>query len=252
LGNLTYLRLFVLFIVITPFINEARCQIIVNLTKEFEKAKDYKEAVLLYQQNLGDHTAFFSGTAYPINKAEINGHPFFHSDKWQTGDIYIYGQVFFDIEMKLDIYKDALILNQDSEHINQAIVINETSLKGAFFLNRFFINIQTEEADRLQIKEGYYELAYQDKSTILIKHRKTIVREVKFGTELIEEFVNNTKYYAICNGKASLINSKKALINALSKHNKEVKRFIKDNRIKYSKRKLEEIIKIVRFYDSQD
>jgi len=253
LGSLTYFRFFVLFIIITPFINQASCQILVNLKKEFENAKDYKDAVLVYQQSLGDHAAIFSGTAYSFYKANVDGHPFIHSDKWQTGDIYIYGKVFFDMEMKLDIYNDVLLLNhQDTEYISQTIVINNSSLKGAFFSDRYFINIQNEEADSLQIKEGYYELAYYDKCTVLIKYRKTIGRSYKFGTDLYEEFVSDINYYLICNGKTSIINSKKALVKALSKHNKEVRRFIKNNRITYSKQKLENIIKIVRFYDSLD
>ena len=253
LGSLTYFRFFVLFIVITPFINQASCQILVNLKKEFEKAKDYKEAVLVYQQSLGHHAAFFSGTAYSFNKTNINGHPFFHSDNWQTGDIYIYGRIFFDMEIKLDIYKDVLLLNHHgTEYNNQAIVINDSSLKGAFFLDRYFINIQTEEAGSIQIKNGYYELVYYDKCTVLVKYRKTIGREYKYSTDLYEEFVSGINYYLLCNGKASIINSKKALVKALSKHNEEVKRYIKDTRIKYSKQKLENIIKIVRFYDSLD
>jgi len=253
MSGLTYFRLFFLFIAIIPFINQANCQTLVNMNKEFEKAKDYKDAVLVYQQNLGDPAAIFSGIAYSFHKTEIFGHPFIHSDKWQAGDIYIYGQVFFDVEMKLDIYNDVLLLNhQDAEYISQAIVINNSSLKGAIFLDRYFINIRTEEADNLQIKGGFYELVYHDKSTVLIKHRKTISSDVKFGNDLYEEFVSGAKYYLICDGKTSIINSKKAIVNALSKHNKKIKRFIKDNRIAYSKQKVENIIKIVHFYDSLD
>ena len=64
--------------------------------------------------------------------------------------------------------------------------------------------------------------------------------------------MSDASYFLICNGETSIINSKKALVKALSKHNKEVKRFIKTNRITYSEEKLENIIKIVRYYDSLD
>lgn len=248
-----YFLLFVLFIVMNPFINKARCQILIDLKKEIEKAIDYKEAILLYQGSLGYRTAIFSGTSYSFLKSDIDGHPFIHSDQWQSGNIYIYGQVFFDIEMKLDIYNDFLVLNhQNSENFGQAIVVSNSSLKGVNFSDKYFLNISAELADSLQIKEGYYEQVYHDKSTVLIKHRKTIKSEVKFGTELYEEFVSDIKYYLICDGKASIINSRKALMKALSKHNKNIKRYIKDNRVKYTQQKLENIIKIVRYYDSLD
>jgi hypothetical protein len=226
---------------------------LVNLKKEFEKAKDYKGAVLVYQQNFGNPSTFFSGTEYSFIKTNINGHPYFHSENWQTGDIYIYGRVFYDLEINLDIYRDVLLINhQSNTYNNQAIVINDSSLKGAFFLDRYFINIQSEDADNIQIKKGYYEMVYYDKCIVLVKYRKTIQRKYKFSTDLYDEFMSSTNYYLLCNGKASIINSKKALVKALSKHTKEVKRFIKDTRIKYSNQKLENIIKIVRFYDSLD
>ena len=208
---------------------------------------------MVYQQSLGHYSASFSGTAYSFDEPAVYGHPFFGSDNWQTGDIYIYGRVLFDMEVKLDIYKDVLVLNhQGVGYSNQAIVINDSSLKGVNFLGRYFINIQKKEADSLQIKKGYYELAYYDKCIVLVKYRKTIVTRYKFGTDLYEEFENSINYYLLCNDKVSIINNKKALLHSLSKHNKEVKRYIRDSRIKFSEQKLENIIKIVRFYDSLD
>ena len=251
--RLAYILFFVLFITFAPFVNQSRGQILVNLKEEFEKAKDYKEAVLVYQQDFGYHTSFFSGTLYSLNKANINGHPFFQSYEWQSGDILINGKVFYNLEIKLDIHKDALIINHQINDYNyHALVIEDRFIKGVSFSDKYFINIQTDEANSLHIKEGYYELAYYDKCIVLVKYHKTITREFKYGTELIDEFVSDINYYLICNGKASTINSKKALINAFPEHNKEVKRFIKDSRINYTNQKLENIIKIVRFYDSLD
>ena len=243
----------VLCITFTPFIHQSNCQKLINLKKEFEKAKDYKEGVLVYQQNFGYHIPLFSGTLYSFNKTNTKGHPFFQSNEWQSGDILINGRVFFDLEIKLDIYKDALILNHQINDFNsQAIVIEDRSLEGVFFMDRYFINIQAEEADSLRIKEGYYEQAYYDKCMVLVKYHKSISQELKYSTDLIEEFVSDIDYYLICNDKASIINSKKALINAFPEHNKKVKRFIKDSRIQYANQKIENIIKIVRFYDSLD
>lgn len=253
LSRLIYFRFFPSIVIIAFIISQASCQIPMNVNKEFEKAKKYKDAALVFQKSLGDHEVFFSGSAYSIHKGNIYGNPFIYSGNWQTGDIYIYGRVFFDIEMKLDIYNDVLLINHtDTKYNNQPIVINDNSLKGIFLLNRYFVKIQSDEADSLQIKEGYYELVYYDKSIVLIKHSKSIQTELKFGTDLREEYVSSTDYYIICNGRSSKINSKKALVKALSKHSKEVKRFIKANRIKYSKQKLENIVKIVRYYDSLD
>jgi hypothetical protein len=251
--RLAYVLFFVLFITFTPFLNQSSCQILVNLKKEFEKAKNYKETVLVYQENFGYHSSFFSGTVYSLNNTKTNSHPFFQSDEWQYGDILINGLVFFNREIKLDIHKDALILNhQIGDFYNQAIVLEDRLLKGVSFSDRYFINIQREEAESLLIKEGYYEQVYYDKCIVLVKYRKSIIREFKFSTDLIEEFVGDIDYFLICNGRASTINSKKALVKAFPKHNKKVKRFIKDTRIKFGKQKLENIIKIVRYYDSLD
>jgi hypothetical protein len=223
------------------------------LKKEFEEARRYKDAILFYQQSLGNNAAIFPGIAYSYNKSNINGNPFFHSFNWHTGDIHIYDRIYFEVEIKLDIYNDVLLLNhKNSENVKQAMVIRDNSLMGVFFLDRYFICVTTLSANKLHIMEGFYELVYHDKSTVLIKHRKSIERKLKYGTEPYEEFVMTADIYLIANDKASMINSKNALYKALYKHKKEIKRFIKDNRIKYSKQNLESITMIVRFYDSLD
>jgi len=251
LSRLIYFRFSLSIIIYAAIIHQANCQILLDLKKEFEKAKDYKEAILVFQQYLGNHTAIFSGKSYSFNYKNIDGHPFLLSENWKTGDIYIYDKIFYDTEIKLDIYNDVLLI-RDTAHNNQSIILNDNLIKGFVFFERYFINIRPEEFDIPQIKEGFYELVYHEKSTVLIKHHKDIETKYKFGTDLNEEFVSSTNYYIICQGIASIVNSKKALIKALSKHNKEIKRFIKDNRIKYADQKLENIVKIVRFYDSLD
>ena len=253
MNTLLIFRFFFLFIVTTPFIIQANCQIPVDLKNEFERAGDYREAVLEYQHSLGSYAVLFSGTTYSFNRKDTKGHPFIYTDSWQTGDVFIYDRVFFDIEMKLDIYNDVLLLNhKGARNPHQAIILNDPSLRGGVLSGRFFIKIQTQEADSLKVREGYYELVYHEKSTVLVKHRKTIDSSLKFGTDLHEEYVSDANCFLIINGKASRINNRKALVKALSKHNAAIKRFIKDNRIKYSNQKLENIIKVVRFYDSLD
>lgn len=246
-----YFVCYILHALLISFPFTGICQIKIDLEKEFERAKINEEAVILYQNKLSNHTTFISGTKYIINNTNVLGHPFFLDDEWQTGDIYLNGRVYYDIEMKLDIYRDVLVVNIEGNDLYyHNVTLAENFLTGIHFGNHYFLNIKQAEADLMNMRAGYYEQIYQAESTLLVKYRKTITTEIKFGRFPVEEYYADADIYLLSNGHISRINNKKTLLNAMSDHKKEIKRFIQSNSLKISTQDLQSIIDIAQFYDS--
>lgn len=242
---------FYVIILHTIQLHGAFSQEIFSIRAKFESSDTFKETIIFYQENLGYTAGFYRGKVYNMDDESINGHPFLFTEEWIKGDLLADNRVYFNIDMRLDIYSDILVLLlQDSAGNNISVESSEGLIHGFRLYDRYFIRLSPEEADAVQLAPGFYEQAYCEKSSVLIKYRKEIHEELRYARYMFKEYSPVQDYYIIKNASSYPIKNKRSVLRTLIDKKNAVKRFIKSNRINLSTGMADDLIKIVSFYDS--
>ena len=110
-----------------------------------------------------------------------------------------------------------------------------------------FINI---EDDSLTSLNGYADLLYNGTTALYVRYTKEIQR-LKEG-RILENFIQVQNTYIIKDGTVTIIKKKKDLMKLLSDDLKQVKSYIKSNKIRISKTSPQSLVPVLKFYDSLD
>ncbi|GAB4017330.1 hypothetical protein [Spirosoma koreense] len=188
----------------------------------------------------------------------LRGSPYFLPE-WNKGQIEITtGQHYKDVPIKFDAYRQQLILLRPRMG-NDSIIVNASQVKsfqfqnkdGQFFVFRRYPTVKTDDA---ALKEGYFLVLYQDKTALLKRITKTLIK-----ADYKNPYANGARYdeykpvtsYYLLKPDQTLVKVKlsdKALVEALADHKDELKAFAKQENLSFKDEA--DAIKLVKKYDS--
>lgn len=194
-----------------------------------------------------------------LNKFPVNGrlfypggnkfvHPFFMDNSWRSGRIWSSGKV-YDLQMlKYDINLDYLVQLYYMDSFAWTVYltresINEFEISG----HRFRYLDDFGNSLRHDLKPGYFEILYDSTSMAFVRREKA--RE-QFTVSSNPEYSEKVRYYIEINGKISLINNQKSLLNAFYSHRKEIKAYMSLNKLRFSKNNYDVLPQVLKYFDS--
>ncbi|PHN03549.1 hypothetical protein [Flavilitoribacter nigricans] len=187
------------------------------------------------------------GRLYSPNYFPIKGSPFLTKD-WSLEDIQMQGKLYTDMPVWYDIYLDDLILLNQKGAKLYFIRLNRKQVEHFNIGDRQFVNLALSPYASLPLRPGYYEKAFADKVTFLIKRSLEIQEEDK---TLINYFTRNDRRFLLIDGTVHRIRNRKTLLAAAGKANRqELSGFIKNQRIRFKSATDEEWVAIVRFLNT--
>jgi len=195
------------------------------------------------------YTYFFKeGGKYGAGSASLAGsrpgeHPFFMSDEFRSETIEFEGVQYQSIYLAFDICRsEVVVLNPK----RKAMILPEGKVQKFNYAGHAFKNLTGVN----NLKDDLYDILYWSDSTILcVKRRKT-------QSELWHTI---SDYYIILNNNAypvSLVSTKSvgvkpAVLRILADREDQVRDYIRQNKIKFSKKKKEQnLIKVIEYYVS--
>lgn len=170
-------------------------------------------------------------------------HPFFTSEGFRSEKIEYEGVVYQPINLAYDICRSEVVVLNPQEKV---IVLAEGKVKSFTYAGHTFRSLNTID----QLKPDFYDILYWSDSTSLVVKRK------KNQTELWHTI---SDYYIILNNKAypvgvysgKTVGVKAALLDILSDQKTAVRTYIRESKLKFSKKKKEQsLIKLVEYYAS--
>lgn len=208
-----------------------------------------KNAIALYNTSLGYQAPIFTGPEYYSYPPYIKGTAWFLDvNAFTPGAVYYDGTLYNHIAMLYDLNTDQIAIMLPN-HVSKFTLIKER-VKSFDFLNNHFINI---DADTLNnntvIKSGYYDQLYNGKLEILAKYSKSIQTSTSSISGLENYFSLSKDYYIKKDNSYHTINSQGALLDILKDKKKELKQYIKANKIRYRDNPEEAMVKIATYYD---
>jgi hypothetical protein len=193
---------------------------------------------------LKDRQLIFNGRVWINRYVKIDGDQFFYKNEFVTGTVSANGRKFSNINLRYDIYNDELTAINEKGLILQ---LNK-EIVDSFSLRIAEKDFKFMRTDSLKGVSGYVNVLYSGKSSLLVKYRKSI--ELMAVDRKTDRFYLMQKNYILKDSIAHPFKGRMELYNIISDKKKEIKQFVKQNRLQLSGKDPESFIPVIRFYDT--
>ncbi len=198
-----------------------------------------------YLDVAGDHAVIYSGKEQQKYISTINNHPYFITDEYVKGTLSYDGIVYPDVELKLDLHRGELIVRTPNRIFN--VVVQRDKVDYADF-NSFRIVPAAALEGNFPLS-GYYIELYHNEYRILEKRLATyheVVEHQKLKTYF--QF-HKPVYYLIKGEQFHSFRSEAALLRIFKTRKKELKHYIKQNRLSFKRDPQQTIVETVKQYE---
>jgi hypothetical protein len=203
-------------------------------------------STLTDQDTLKENQNLYSGRVWINNYHRILEDQFLFSDYFLPGTVSIDGKTFNNLSIRYDIFSDEIMIPVNREEIVQLNkeMIDSFSITFENKAHRF-LKIQEDSLNSLK---GYFNVLYKQESALYIKYKKEISPNITDKSD--GEFIQSHKIYLVKDKIFSPIKTKNDLYKALNTDNVQIKNYLKNNKLKVSRKSPESFIPVIRFYDS--
>ena len=183
-----------------------------------------------YDELIADQLALFNGVEYVNYDLGISGNPYFMDDYYAEDTIEYDGMVYHDIPLKYDVVENKVLVEYYNHVGNRRGLILENQKVNAFtYEGHQFVKVTTDNPVG-SLKEGFYDHLLRDEISIYASRKKQIEKAVKNGQMNIK-FAVLDQFFVELSGSTYRVSNKSALLQLFEDHKKEMKQFIKANRL---------------------
>lgn len=206
-------------------------------------------------QKLIDTTNFYYRASDLLNLGEIyrpehsyaQGHPYFITDEYTLASLSVGNTSFEKLKARYNIATDQLIIKA---RVDSGLLVNMVTKEdwiNSFSINgHFFVNSGKLYPDK-DVK-GYMEQVYKGKQSFFIKYRKKFIDTYNDATPEGFFSIVKTNKYLYNNGIFILVDKKRTFLK-LYDDKKSIKKFMRENKIVYSKASAIQLNLLMQFCD---
>ncbi len=213
-----------------------------DIIKSLDKIIEFTEFVY------GSDDILLNGQHYTLKNKDAKGHPFFGDGSWSKETLIIKEKVFKDVELKYDVDVDRLILNAKyNENTFIKIELSSDVIDSFNIQRHHFINSRQFLSDPGEL--AYFEQIYNGNFFFLIKHKK-ILNNAYYDTPPFGRFSDmQSVYYIYEDGKMKRLISKRSFLEYFKENKKEIRKYMRKNKIRYKKASSEELRALMKYCD---
>lgn len=226
-----------LLLISTAFFHISHAQSIREDSTFLQEAQMH--AIDLYTKNMGTQSHLFNGSEHIVYNSIAKEHPYYQAD-WSDGIVFYDGELYESIPLLYDLSTDKLIIENANGRPLQLI-----SEKIKYFILDGHTHVYLPED---KIIKGFYDLLYNGEIKIYARRKKTLQKNIS-GTELEIKFKETVRYYLSKNENYILIRNKKDVLSALLDQKTELKRFVRENHLRFKSNLEVALTRMAQFYD---
>ena len=210
----------------------------------FSDSVQYHQAIKstkdFYKASVRENLMLYNGSEYGRTGHNALGFPFFETDSLLNGSIFFNNNWYEDENFQYDIVIDKLVLYDYKKSYSIILAAEQTK---EFIINRHhFFYLQNNPILK---KTGYYELA-QEKINLI---EKIIKSDRKFmdNEDLFDDFFNESYKRSFLIAKS--VENEYSFIKIMDDRKDEIKKYIRNNKIKFRKQFEVSAIKVLTYYN---
>ena len=214
-----------------------------GLPEFIQAATTYSNVI---QQDLSDKQILLNGRIWWNQYSRVTGDQFFLGNIFFKGSVTFNGRKFDNLDLKYDIHNDELILSIKSYPViilNKEMVDNFSLVLG----NRIF-HIINAGNDTSGVLRGYVNVLYDGPSSLYVKFIKKIQPLAVDGKN--DLFYQEHLVFLRKGSEIVPVEGKRKLMNLLEDKKKEIRDYLKNNRIKVMQKDPYTFIPVLKYYDS--
>ena len=207
--------------------------------------KSKESAIAIYDSAMEGNLNIYNGSEYLPYRSINEEHPFFQVDDWTNGNILYDGEWYKNVPMLYDMEKNLLIISYYYKGIKMQL--NSDRVYEFTVSGHRFINLK-QTFDSQEMKSGFYDVLYSGKTSVLAKRSKKYFENIN-DTQLTQGFRETIQHFLLVQGKYQKVSTKGSVLSLLSDRKKELKTYIRKNRLFVSERE-KSIARVAQYYDS--
>jgi len=214
-----------------------------GLPEYIHASKTYANVI---QQDLSDKQILLNGRIWWNQYSRVTGDQFFLGNIFLKGSVTFNGRKFDNLDLKYDIHNDELILSIKSYPV---IILNKEMVDSFSLVlgNRIF-HIINAGNDTSGVLRGYVNVLYYGPSSLYVKFIKKIQPLAVDGKN--DLFYQEHLVFLRKGSEIVPVEGKRKLMNLLEDKKKEVRDYLKNNRIKVMQKDPYTFIPVLKYYDS--
>ena len=201
------------------------------------------------QVKTGGDQYLLNGRIWHNKFQKVSGNQFFITNAFLKGSVTLNGRKYNDLDLLYDIADDELILKPESYPV---IIMNKEFVDSFTLRNgERTYKIINERTDTFVIHRGYINVLYEGSTAFYVKYRKRIQPLAVDG--ISDLFFQETRMYIRQDTAMVRVERKRDILNLLKDKKKEVKDFIRIQRIngfRLSAKNPDTVIPVLKYYDS--
>jgi hypothetical protein len=207
--------------------------ILLPLADILGQSQSVKKIIDCAELYYGTNNLIINGRPYAPGHPKADGHPYFQTDEWKPGKIYINGNAYPAEGLKYNLYTLQLIIKYQRPNGTTQNVILSDLLVDSFrveeylFVNRKLIFPEEESP-------GYLENIYDDQLSFFRSQKKVfgaLTSSSPYGRFSSPRDV----FYLLMDGKDHVITKNSEFIACFPDHKAEIKKYMKSHSMKWNK-----------------
>lgn len=200
-----------------------------------------------------EDSLWYQGRIYDFELKSKNGTPYFDNIISLAGNVTYNGKLYEDLLLGYNLVTDELILWKKSNSFNSIqVVLNKYNLE-RFSLNShdsfYHFQAHTERTPiHDQLKEGFYEVIYDDQLKMFVKHNKIL-----FFYEMDADpfsYRSEKQVYLILNGEIHVVDSRRDYLKAFKEQKTSLRKYMRRSNINFEKSGTQVLIDLCDFTKS--
>jgi hypothetical protein len=193
-----------------------------------------------------------NGKEYESYYRRSQSKPLLFPDKKRTATLFTRTRQYKNLSLEYDTFHDELIYTDKSRILNDRfpqIALNKDIADG---FNLYFEDdslifryFRLPECSKLNLEEGFYEIGYQGRSKLVIKHKSSF-----YQREGLNEYKYYPEYYVSTSDSFYKIKSKKSLLKLFGEKSGVMKKYLHECRFRIGQAYRNQFVDILKHYDS--
>jgi hypothetical protein len=210
------------------------------------QAQAEKNAVAFYTKYIGENSSLYNGSEYVAYDFHIKGYQYFQWSTLQQGTVNYNGTRYDNINIAYDIVRDELITFRYNDNVRIRLVTEKIDYFS--WPGHFFIRLIQDSLNKPVITTGFYERLYDGKMKLYAKRKKKIMETITSEGDNLS-FKEISLYLVQKNGQFYSMQKEGELLDLLNDKRKEVKKYLRKNKIKFKKAPEKAILTAIEYYD---
>jgi hypothetical protein len=201
-----------------------------------------------YYASIGENAHLYIGSEHTGYNTSVTGHPYLDTTEMQIGSIFCSGILYKNIPLLYDIANDEIIINK----YKQSYLISLPHEKIGFFSIRAdtFVMVMPDTAARNLPAAGFYNRIYNGKTLVLVKRKKILNEDPPANGASKFHYVQRNTYFVKKEKTYFRVTSKRSLFKLFDDKGKDIRRYLRKNKINFNDQPEYAIAQAARYYDS--